>query len=79
VRQAARSRAILERELGRPITAFAYPHGAEDAVVRHLVGASGGLTTRPGRSSLWDTLLRLPRIEVEGTDRFEDFVRKLGS
>jgi len=79
-REAARSRAVLQRGLGTSVTAFAYPYGAEDAVVRHLVGACGyvyGLTSRPGRSGLWEPLLALPRIEVLGSDTLADFINKL--
>ena len=81
MREAARSRAVLQRALGTSVTAFTYPHGAEDAVVQHLVVACGyvyGLTSRPGRSGLWDPLLALPRIEVLASDSLADFIAKLG-
>jgi len=71
---------MLSRELGKPISAFAYPYGDEDQVVRHLIGACGylfGLTCRVGRAGLWNPLLDLPRIEVLGSDSFRDFVVKL--
>jgi peptidoglycan/xylan/chitin deacetylase (PgdA/CDA1 family) len=79
-REAARSRAILTRGLGRPVIAFAYPHGAEDAAVQHLVGAGYiyGLSRRPGPSRLGDPLLALPRVEVTSTDTLVDFIAKLG-
>jgi peptidoglycan/xylan/chitin deacetylase (PgdA/CDA1 family) len=80
VREAARSRAILQRGLGMPVTAFAYPYGAEDRVVQHLVGGSGyilGLSTRQGLSGLHDRLLSLPRVEVTGTDSLQEFIAKL--
>jgi peptidoglycan/xylan/chitin deacetylase (PgdA/CDA1 family)/2-polyprenyl-3-methyl-5-hydroxy-6-metoxy-1,4-benzoquinol methylase len=79
-REAARSRATLQRELGEPVTALAYPYGAEDAVVQHLAGAVGytyGLSCRPGRSRLGDPLLALPRIEVGRRDTLHDFIAKL--
>jgi peptidoglycan/xylan/chitin deacetylase (PgdA/CDA1 family) len=82
VREGVRSRAILERRLGLPINAFAYPYGDADPVVRHLIGACGyifGLSCRPGRSRFEDSLLALPRIEVTGADRFQDFIAKLAS
>jgi peptidoglycan/xylan/chitin deacetylase (PgdA/CDA1 family) len=82
VREGARSRAILQRGLGVPIKAFAYPFGDEDRVVQHLIGACGyifGLTCRPGLSGLWDPLLALPRIEITGSDSARDFVTKLNS
>lgn len=80
VHEAARSRAILERGLKRPVTAFAYPHGAEDQMVQHLVGACGyifGLSCRPGPSGFQDSLLALPRIEVSGFDGPKEFIAKL--
>jgi len=82
VREGAKSRAILERGLGRPVTALAYPYGSEDRVIQHLVGACGyifGLSCRPARSGLHDSLLALPRIEVAGSDKLGDFVAKLAS
>lgn len=80
VRETARSRATLERELGQPVDAIAYPHGAEDPAVQHLAGATGytyGLSCRPGRSRLGDPLLALHRIEVRGDDTLHDFIARL--
>jgi peptidoglycan/xylan/chitin deacetylase (PgdA/CDA1 family) len=80
VREAIRSRARLQEGLGRPVRSFAYPHGGEDQVVRHLVGGGGytyGFSCRPGRAGLWEPLLALPRIEVNGCSPFDDFVRQL--
>jgi peptidoglycan/xylan/chitin deacetylase (PgdA/CDA1 family)/GT2 family glycosyltransferase/predicted TPR repeat methyltransferase len=82
VDEAARARATLCRELGEPPTAFAYPHGAEDPAVQHLVGATGyvyGLSCRPGRSRMTDPLLALSRIEVRGTDTLPEFIAKIGT
>jgi peptidoglycan/xylan/chitin deacetylase (PgdA/CDA1 family)/SAM-dependent methyltransferase len=82
VREGTRSKAILERRLGRPINAFAYPYGDTDQVVQHLIGACGyifGLSTRRAQSRFEDSLLALPRIEVTGADRFQDFIAKLAS
>lgn len=78
VREATRSRRILEAGLGSRVDAFAYPYGAVDPAVAQLVGACGytfGLTCRTGRSTLVDTALALPRIEVSGVARFDAFVR----
>jgi peptidoglycan/xylan/chitin deacetylase (PgdA/CDA1 family)/GT2 family glycosyltransferase/2-polyprenyl-3-methyl-5-hydroxy-6-metoxy-1,4-benzoquinol methylase len=78
--EAARSRAILQRELGEPVSAFAYPYGDEDHIVQHIIGACGytfGLTCRSARAGLWESLLALPRIEILGSDNFRDFVLKL--
>jgi peptidoglycan/xylan/chitin deacetylase (PgdA/CDA1 family) len=77
VREGARSRMLLERELGVPVTAFSYPHGAEDQVVQHLIGACGyifGLSCRAGLSGFQDPLLALPRIEVTDSDSLQSLV-----
>jgi len=80
VREGARSRAVLERELKAPIRAFAYPYGDVDAVVRHLIGACGyvfGLSCQTGLSGFQDSLLMLPRIEVTGSGGMQDFIDQL--
>jgi peptidoglycan/xylan/chitin deacetylase (PgdA/CDA1 family)/glycosyltransferase involved in cell wall biosynthesis len=80
VREAAQSRAIIERELGIPITTFAYPYGDLDSVVQRLIGTCGydiAVSCRPGYSSFQDPLLQLARIEIEGTDSLEEFENKL--
>ena len=77
-----RSRLTLEHMLGLPTQAFAYPYGDTDQVVQHLIGACGylfGLSCRHGFSSFDDSLLALPRIEVGGLDRFQDFVARLST
>ena len=81
VREAARSRAIITRELDRPVVAFAYPYGDADPSIHHLVGASGyayGLTCRPGTSDLKDNPLALPRIEVSADMELAAFISALG-
>lgn len=80
VNEGARSRAILERGLKTPVTAFAYPHGSEDRAVQHLIGACGytfGLSCRPGPSKLNDPLLGLPRIEITGSDDIREFISRI--
>jgi peptidoglycan/xylan/chitin deacetylase (PgdA/CDA1 family) len=82
VAEASRARADIQRNIGRTVTAFAYPYGDSDPVVEHLVGGCGfltGVTCRPGRSALQDRPLRLPRIEITGTDTLTDFIRKVGA
>lgn len=79
--EGARSRAILVRGLGLPVRAFAYPHGAEDKIAQHLIGACGyifGLSCRQGLSGFFDPLLALPRVEVTGSDTLPEFISKLG-
>jgi peptidoglycan/xylan/chitin deacetylase (PgdA/CDA1 family) len=81
-REGIESRLTLERSLSVPIHAFAYPYGDTDQVVQHLIGACGyifGLSCRSSLSNFEDSLLALPRIEVGGSDRFQDFVAKLGA
>ena len=80
VREASQSRKIIERELGVPITSFAYPYGDLDPVVEHLIGESGyilGFSCVPGHSSFQDCMLRLSRIEIGGTDSLQEFENKL--
>src|SRR5207248_2072250 len=80
-REASRARLDSRERLKQPVTAFAYPYGDSDAVVQHLVGGCGflsGVTCRFGVSALYDRPLRLPRIEIAGTDSLTDFIRKLG-
>jgi peptidoglycan/xylan/chitin deacetylase (PgdA/CDA1 family)/trans-aconitate methyltransferase len=81
VREALRSRTTLERNLDTHIRAFAYPYGASNGVVHHLVGACGytfGLTCRSGPSQFHDSHLALPRIEIMGDDGLQEFAAKVG-
>ena len=69
VREAARSRAAIARELGVAPVALAYPYGDVDAIVRHLAGGCGypyAVTTEGRHAALTDNRLALPRIEVPG-------------
>lgn len=82
VREAVRSRAAIEHELGAPVTALAYPYGTTASVAQHLVGACGylyGLTVAGRPATFRDSALALPRIEVSGTDDLDRFVAKLVS
>ena len=81
-RQAARSRAELARRLGEPPPAFAYPYGATDGVVQHLVGACGyryGLAVSGVRCRLQDRPLAMPRVEVASEDGLPAFIVKLNA
>jgi peptidoglycan/xylan/chitin deacetylase (PgdA/CDA1 family) len=67
VREGAKSRAILERELGKSVKCFAYPYGSVDPIVEHLVGAIGynfGVSYGSEFSIFDHSLLSLPRIQV---------------
>jgi peptidoglycan/xylan/chitin deacetylase (PgdA/CDA1 family) len=80
VREAAHSRATLQRELGQPVTALTYPLGETDPAVQHLVGACGytvALTRQRRRSRLHDDPLALPSFEVSGYDPMSVFVARL--
>lgn len=80
VREAARSRALLTRGLGRAVEAFAYPHGDYNPAVLHLVGACGyvyGFTAKPEPAGVDDPLLALPRIEIAGGDSPAELAGKL--
>jgi glycosyltransferase involved in cell wall biosynthesis/peptidoglycan/xylan/chitin deacetylase (PgdA/CDA1 family)/SAM-dependent methyltransferase len=77
VREAARSRALLERALGTTCVSIAAPFGeASDRFVR-IAGQCGykiGVTVEPGIAHLGSNPLRLPRIEVLGHWSLEEFV-----
>ncbi|MEM7761830.1 MAG: polysaccharide deacetylase family protein [Cyanobacteria bacterium P01_A01_bin.40] len=82
VREGLRSRLIIEQKLGTKIKAFAYPYGDVNPLVRHLIGACGyifGLDVGLERSTLEDSLLKLSRIEIEGTDNLQQFTVKIGA
>jgi peptidoglycan/xylan/chitin deacetylase (PgdA/CDA1 family)/SAM-dependent methyltransferase len=81
VREAARSKTILERNLNARIRSLAYPYGASDDVVHRLVGACGytfGMTVRSSPSQFNDWHLALPRIEVQGHAGWQEFAAKVG-
>ncbi|PSB46643.1 polysaccharide deacetylase [filamentous cyanobacterium Phorm 6] len=67
VREGAKSRAILERGLGKSVKCFAYPYGSVDKIVENLVGAIGytyGVSWESRFSNFDDSLLSLPRLQV---------------
>ncbi|MEK0194906.1 sulfotransferase [Microcoleus anatoxicus] len=76
VREGAKSRAILERGLGKSVKCFAYPYGSVDQIVEHLIGSVGytfGVSYGLKFSSFADSLLSLPRMQVTAAN-----FRKLG-
>ncbi|NBD16531.1 MAG: polysaccharide deacetylase family protein [Cyanobacteria bacterium] len=80
LREGSQSREIIERELGVPITSFAYPYGDLDSVVQRLIGRCGyniAVSCQQGFSSDQDRLLQLSRIEIEGTDPLQEFENKV--
>ncbi len=67
VREGSKSRAILERGLGKPVKCFAYPYGSVDKMVEKLVCAIGytyGVSYESKFSNFEDSLLSLPRMQV---------------
>ena len=67
VREASKSRAILEYGLGKSVRCFAYPYGNVDKIVEHLVGAIGytyGVSYESKLSNFEDSLLSLSRMQV---------------
>jgi peptidoglycan/xylan/chitin deacetylase (PgdA/CDA1 family) len=77
VLEAARSRAALERALGKPCRSIAAPFGEGDERFVRLArqcGYESGFTTDPGPVALDSDPLRLPRIEVVGGWSLEAFV-----
>ncbi len=74
------SRRDLEAALGEPVETFTYPYGRYDERSVEAVAEAGFLAAattwaRPAR--LGDDPLRIPRIEVEGSDSILRFLRKL--
>jgi peptidoglycan/xylan/chitin deacetylase (PgdA/CDA1 family) len=80
VREAALSRALIERATGTPCLAVAAPFGeATDRFVRiaRQCGYRLGVTVEPGFAYLDGDPLRLPRIEVLGDWSLEQFADAL--
>jgi peptidoglycan/xylan/chitin deacetylase (PgdA/CDA1 family)/SAM-dependent methyltransferase len=76
-----RSRERLAAELGRTVSMMAYPYGGNSDLVRCAMepcGFAHAVTTNPGLSRLGDDPMALPRQEISGDDRIEDFIAKLG-
>ena len=81
-RELVDSQDILQQGLSIPIRSFAYPYGEHNLIIEYLTGACGydiGLACRSGSCTVDDSLLALPRIEIEGTDDLESFIEKLDS
>lgn len=79
-RDLCRSRACLHERTGVPVRSIGYPFGLSDAGVRAIAAACGfhfGVTTDEWQASYGDDLLRLPRLEVRGTQSLESFAAML--
>jgi glycosyltransferase involved in cell wall biosynthesis len=78
--QVGGSRRDLEAALGVAVTTFAYPYGRHDERAVEAVasaGFAGACTTHPALVRLDEDPLRIPRIEVRGSDSLRTFLRKL--
>jgi peptidoglycan/xylan/chitin deacetylase (PgdA/CDA1 family) len=70
----------LEEAIGAPITSFAYPYGRRDERAIEAIEAAGFLgacTTHPDLARFDEDPVRLPRLEIKGTDSLRTFLRKL--
>ncbi len=80
VEQLTRCRSALIRETGLPPRALAYPYGIYDDVVAHLTSGCGfsfGLGVGPRPASFGDSMLSLPRIEVDGDADLAAFIAQM--
>ena len=76
-----RSKAALERHLGRPVLAFSYPSGLFGLRERGLVAAAGyrvAVSCEPGVNSSGTDRLMLRRNQVDRRDGLLDFRAKVG-
>ncbi len=74
------SRSDLEETFGEPVETFAYPYGATDDRAFAAVSEAGFLgacTTEPKHAVAGVDPIRIPRLEIEGTDSTTRFLRKL--
>ena len=74
------SREDLEAALGQPVPTFTYPYGRFDSRAVDAAAAAGfdaACTTWARPARLGDDPLRIPRIEILGSDRPPRFLRKL--
>ncbi len=75
-----RSRLKFYEHLGEGARAVCYPYGLYDVGVLAVARGCGfryGVTTEEWQASLGDDQLRLPRLEVRGSDTLADFAAKL--
>ncbi|KRF06939.1 hypothetical protein ASG88_18595 [Nocardioides sp. Soil777] len=75
-----RSKEVLEQELQRPVTSFAYPHGCHSRRVREQVieaGYSSATAVRHAMSSPEDDLFALARVMVLADTTTEDLAELL--
>jgi peptidoglycan/xylan/chitin deacetylase (PgdA/CDA1 family) len=76
-----RSKEVLEQELQRPVTSFAYPHGCYSRRVQEQVieaGYTSSTAVRHAMSSTEDDVFALARVMVLADTTTEDLERLLG-
>jgi peptidoglycan/xylan/chitin deacetylase (PgdA/CDA1 family) len=79
-RAVRRSRSLLRRRFGVPVSFFCYPVGAYDTRVERAVrraGYLGAVTTRPGYAMPGDDPFALPRIRVDGSESARELLASL--
>ena len=79
-KETAVARQTLAEAIGRDVTLFAYPHGAEGERERKAVSDAGFIAacgTQSGFNGNESDLYALRRIDVYGSDTLMDFRRKL--
>lgn len=80
MKEIAESKAILEKRLGKPVVALAYPFGEYNNAVIDLVKRAGfesAVTINSGYLQRADELFTLHRIRVSYNDRLQDFAGRL--
>lgn len=78
--EAMRSRAAIERATGRPPDCVVYPYGITDPAAQQafaMAKYTTGLGTRPDTATLADNPMNLPRIDVNGFDDLDAFIRNV--
>lgn len=80
LREALRSRAAIERATGRAPECVVYPYGITDPAALEafaLAGYTTGMGTWPNTATFADNPMNLPRIDVNGFDDLDTFVRNV--
>ncbi len=78
--EVGQSRSELEAALGAPVATFAYPYGEFDDAAVEVVeraGFSAACTTQTRIARPGDDPLRIPRLEIQGSDSIRNFLRKI--
>jgi peptidoglycan/xylan/chitin deacetylase (PgdA/CDA1 family) len=74
------SAALIAERLGRRPASFCYPYGAYDRLLERVLAACGyefAFTCEPAAAWIEDNPLRLPRIEVTGSEDLDAFAAKV--